>query len=60
VAEALAPRIGRQYILVSENRGPRDGRGDDEIVIEGVAYARSLYNQERNQVKLVEVGRPNA
>lgn len=54
--DALRPKIGRQYILVSENRGPRDGRGDDAIVIDGVSHARSLYNQERSRVRLELVG----
>ena len=55
VLEALGPRIGRQYILVSENRGDREGRTGDEIIVGGVSYSRSLFNQERNQVRLVEV-----
>ncbi|KTS25895.1 hypothetical protein NS228_23830 [Methylobacterium indicum] len=56
VLDALAPHVGRQYILVSENRKERDGRGEDEIVIDGIAYKRSLFNQERNQVRVIEVG----
>jgi len=55
VMDALRPRIGRQYILVVENDGPRDDRPDDEIIIDGVAYPRRVYAQERSQVKLVEV-----
>lgn len=55
VLDALAPHVGRQYILVSENRKERDGRGEDAIVIDGVSYKRSLFNQERNQVRLLEV-----
>ncbi|WP_174285531.1 hypothetical protein [Sphingomonas bacterium] len=55
VIEALGPRIGRQYILVSENRGDREGRTGDEIIVGGVSHSRSLFNQERNQVRLVEV-----
>lgn len=55
VLDALAPRIGRQYVLVSENRSLRQGRGEDAIVIGGIEYPRSRYGQERNQVRLVEV-----
>ena len=55
VLNALAPHIGRQYVLVSENRNERGGRGEDEIVIHGVSYKRSVFNQERNQVRLLEV-----
>ena len=60
VLEALGPRVGRQYILVSENRGERDGRGSDEIVVGGVSHSRSVFSQERNQVRLVEVEAPHA
>lgn len=60
VLQALKPRVGRQYILVSENRSPRDGRSEDTIVINGKSYSRSLFNQERNLTRILEVERSNA
>lgn len=55
VLEALRPRVGRQYILVSDNRAAREGRGEDAISINGRQYCRSIFGQERDQTRIVEV-----
>lgn len=56
VLEALRPRIGAEYVLISENRSERGGRGDDAIVLGGRRYERSLYGQEINRTRIERVG----
>lgn len=56
VLDALRPRIGKEYVLISENRRPQDGKGDDAIDLNGRRYARSLFNQERNLTRIEQVG----
>lgn len=55
VLEALRPRVGMEYVLVSHNRGPRGAKGDDAIALGGRTYARSLFNQERAQTTIEPV-----
>ncbi len=47
VMAALAPHIGKQYVLISENRGPQDTKPLDLIELNGRSITTSLYNCER-------------
>lgn len=55
VLEALRPRVGAEYVLVSENRAERGGRGDDAIDLGGRRYERSLFGQEINRTRIERV-----
>lgn len=55
VLAALRPRIGAEYVLISDNRGVRGGRSDDAIDIGGRAIIRSRYNQDRSQTVIERV-----
>lgn len=55
VLEALRPRIGAEYVLISENRSERAGRGDDAIVLGGRSYERSIFGQEINRTRIERV-----
>lgn len=55
VLDALKPRIGKEYVLISENRRPQNGKGDDAISLNGRTYIRSLFNQERNRTRIEQV-----
>lgn len=55
VLEALRPHVGMEYVLISENKGPRDNKGDDAIDLHGKTYVRSLFNQDRNRTRIQRV-----
>lgn len=55
VYDALKGRIGKEYVLISENRRPREGKSSDPIVLNGRNYNQSLFNQERNLTRVEEV-----
>ncbi len=55
VLNALAPHVGAEYILISENRGPRGAKGEDRITIRGREFVASLFGQERNMVRLERI-----
>lgn len=55
VLEALRPYVGMEYVLISDNKGPQNGKGDDAIILHGQKYVRSLFNQERNRTRIERV-----
>ncbi|GLS00438.1 hypothetical protein GCM10007859_04440 [Brevundimonas denitrificans] len=55
VMKALEPYIGAEYVLVSENRGDRGEKPDDQIVLRDKQYFASLYNQPRTLTRIERV-----
>ncbi|MNR57750.1 hypothetical protein D3C85_1785880 [compost metagenome] len=55
VLEALRPHVGMEYVLISENKGPKENKGDDAIDLHGKSYVRSLFNQERSRTRIQRV-----
>ena len=47
VMSALGSHIGKQYVLISENRDPQDTKPLDVIELNGRSVTTSLYNCER-------------
>jgi DNA sulfur modification protein DndD len=56
VLDVLKDRIGKQYVLISENSGPRDGRHEERIVLGGKVYETSLFNLPKNMTRIEAVG----
>jgi DNA sulfur modification protein DndD len=56
VLSALAPYVGAEYILISENRSPKEPqKGNTKLVVGGREYSTSLYMQPRNLTRIVRV-----
>jgi len=55
VMDVLKPFVGAEYVLVSENRGPRGEKTEDELVLRGKKIPTSLFNQPKNLTCIVEV-----
>lgn len=55
VLHALRPRVGAEYVLVSENRGDQGGKPEDEIMLSDKRYPLNVFNCERDMTKIVEV-----
>lgn len=55
VMQTLKDKIGREYILVSENAGPQGEKPADNININGKDYASSRYNCEKTLTRIVAV-----
>lgn len=55
VMQTLKDKIGREYILVSENAGPQGEKPTDNININGKDYASSRYNCEKTLTRIVAV-----
>lgn len=55
VLEVLRPHIGAEYVLISENKGSREGKRDTSIVIDGKRYTCSLFNQPRNMTRIERI-----
>ena len=57
VMDALAPHIGKQHVLVSENKGPQDEKPSDILDLNGRSITTSLYRCERTLTRIEEVSR---
>lgn len=55
VMDILGPNIGKQFVLISENTASQGERPSDIIRINGQEIVCSLYNQEKNQTKVIEI-----
>jgi hypothetical protein len=45
VLEALKPYVGAEYVLISENKGPRDKKKEVRRVLHGKEYVCTLFNR---------------
>lgn len=55
VISALKPHVGKEYVLISENTGPRGMKSDDLIVLNNKSIATSLFNRPKNLTRIEEV-----
>ncbi len=55
VLEALEPYIGAEYLLFSENKGPRGQRPEVHRSIRGKDYIVTLFNQSRNMTRIERI-----
>jgi DNA sulfur modification protein DndD len=52
VLEVLSPRVGKEYVLISENRGPRNGKPSEELILNGRRYETSLFGCEKDMTRI--------
>jgi DNA sulfur modification protein DndD len=52
VLEVLGPRVGKEYVLISENRGPRNGKKSEELILNGRRYETSLFGCEKDMTRI--------
>lgn len=52
VLEMLNPRVGKEYVLISENRGPRNGKHCETLSLRGHQYETSLFGCERDMTRI--------
>lgn len=55
VLKALEPHIGAEYVLISENRGPRGDRPMDKTHVRNKEYQLSLYDQPKTLTRIERV-----
>lgn len=55
VIDALSDKIGREYVVIRENRAPRGRKTDDVFHLHNKQYTRTLYSCERNLCRIEEV-----
>lgn len=55
VLEALEPHIGAEYVLISENKGPRGSKSETRLVIHGKEYVCSLFNRPRTMTRIERI-----
>ena len=55
VLAALAPFVGEEYVLISENRIDRGAKSTDPIVVRGQVFETSLFNCPRNKTRAERV-----
>ncbi|MDG7001117.1 MAG: hypothetical protein JRN15_18640, partial [Nitrososphaerota archaeon] len=55
VLDSLESRIGKEYVLISENRGPRNGKHTEQLHLKGHTYETSLFGCEKEMTRIVEV-----
>jgi DNA sulfur modification protein DndD len=55
VMKALEPRVGAEYVLISENRGPRGAKPADTAYIRNKEYQLSLYDQPKTLTRIERV-----
>ena len=52
VLDTLNPRVGKEYILISENRGPRNGKHSELVALKGRQYETSLFGCEKDMTRI--------
>jgi DNA sulfur modification protein DndD len=52
VLEVLKDRVGKEYVLISENRGPRNGKHSEELFLNGHRYETSLFGCEKDMTRI--------
>lgn len=52
VLEILNPRVGKEYVLISENRGPRNGKHCEVLTLKGRQFETSLFGCEKDMTRI--------
>ena len=55
VLETLGDRVGKEYVLISENHGARNGRHSEQLLLNGRTYETSLFGCGKDMTRIVEV-----
>jgi DNA sulfur modification protein DndD len=55
VLSILNTRVGKEYVLISQNRGPRNGKHSEELVINGRRIETSLFGCEKDMTRIEEI-----
>lgn len=55
VLEALEPRIGAEYVLISENPGPRGARRDSRLILASKEMSCSEFNRPRYMTRIERI-----
>lgn len=55
VLEALKAHVGCEYVLISENVGPRGDRSTDTISFNGKTVQTSIFNCDKNRTRIEEL-----
>lgn len=55
VLESLSERVGKEYVLISENRGPRNNKQLEKLHLKGHSFDTSLFGCEKDMTRIVEV-----
>lgn len=55
VLTALRPHIGCEYVLISENTGPRGDKSSDPLVLNGKEIQTSLFNCKKTLTRIEKV-----
>jgi DNA sulfur modification protein DndD len=52
VLDILSPRVGKEYVLISENRAPRNGKRSEILTLNGHEYETSLFGCEKDMTRI--------
>lgn len=55
VLDALAPFVGAEYILFSENKEDRGNKKETKLVLHGTDYVTSLFNQKKSLTRIERI-----
>jgi hypothetical protein len=55
VLDSLSERVGKEYVLISENRGPRNNKPLEKLHLKGHTFETSLFGCEKDMTRIVEV-----
>jgi DNA sulfur modification protein DndD len=55
VLDSLSERVGKEYVLISENRGPRNNKQLEKLHLKGHTFETSLFGCEKDMTRIVEV-----
>lgn len=55
VLDSLSDRVGKEYVLISENRGPRNGKQLEKLHVKGRTFETSLFECDKDMTRIVEV-----
>lgn len=55
VLRALEPRVGAEYLLISENRGPRGDKPEDRMILRNREYKASLFGRPRTLTRIERI-----
>lgn len=55
VLKALAPFVGAEYVLFSENKEPRDSKKETKLTLRGEEHITSLFNRPRTMTRIEQI-----
>lgn len=55
VLKALAPFVGAEYVLFSENKEPRGNKKETRLSLHGEEYVTSSFNEQRTQTRIEKI-----